>query len=196
MEKWILSAALMASMVCLSGCETSDGSPETYWNGGETTTAAAATNAEGEPVAAAPTASAGSVPSDLSGVVFLHANVAGWPVTSSLNGVSVSGGNINLPYDKANVWPGVNHSGANVNANPWVIVFVDGVWYAATFEWFRVGQTSKPVSTVSGSHIKKAPLSNFVPVSGETYGFMVSGLARDSTRNVEERTNVRMYRWP
>ena len=62
----------------------------------------------------------------------------------------------------------------------------DGVWYAATWEWLRPGQTSKPTSVVNGAHIKKSPLQDFRPVSGETYGFMVSGLARDnSTRNVQ-----------
>ncbi len=32
--------------------------------------------------------------------------------------------------------------------------------------------------------------------SGETYGFMVSGLARTGERNVLERTPVVMVRWP
>ena len=191
MVKWILGLGLSVAMLGMLGCETSDGTPDASWNGGGET---AATTAEGgEPV---PQATSGSVPGDLGGVVFLHTNVAGWPATASLSGVSASGGTINLPYNKANVWPGVSTSGAVVNANPWIIVFRDGVWYAATFEWLRVGQTSKPVGTVNGNHIKKPPLNNFVPISGETYGFMVSGLARDSTRNVQERTNVRMYRWP
>lgn len=132
------------------------------------------------------------VPADFAGVVWLHENVSGWAQTSSLN-VSIGGGSITLNYDKAKVWPARN----GVNANPWVFVFRDGRWYAATFEWLRFGQTTKPTSTVRGDHIKKPPLNNFHPVSGEVYGFMVSGLARDnSTRNVRERTNVVMMRWP
>lgn len=135
------------------------------------------------------------VPSDFAGVVWLHHNVSGWPVTASLN-ASVSGGFVHLNYDKADVWPTVNVNGTAVNANPWIFVFQDGTWYAATFEWLRPGQTSKPTSTVAGDHIKKSPLNNFSPVSGEIYGFMVSGLARDDHRNVEERSNVDMVRWP
>ena len=140
-------------------------------------------------------AASDSVPADLSGVVWLHTDVSGWAQTASLN-ASVSGGQIVLKYDKAKVWPGVSAGGTICNANPWVFVHRNGKWYAATFEWLRPGQTSKPVSTVNGDHIKKSPLENFNPVSGEVYGFMVSGLARDKTRNVRERSNVDMVRWP
>ena len=138
----------------------------------------------------------GGFPSDLSGVVWLHTDVSGWAETGSLRSVTVSGGVISLDYDKADVWPARNHAGANVNANPWIFVDVGGTWHAATFEWLRRGQTSKPVKVVAGDHIEQAPLKSFRPRSGETYGFMVSGLARDSARNVQERTQVLMYTWP
>jgi hypothetical protein len=134
-------------------------------------------------------------PINLGAVHWLHTNVSGWSQTASLS-VRISGGTIYLNYNKARVWPGVNTMGAFVNANPWVFVNRGGTWYAATFEWLRVGQTSKPTATVNGDHIKKPPLNNFVPRSGETYGFMVSGLARTSTRNVRERSNIVMVRWP
>ena len=138
--------------------------------------------------------SGGSVPADFSGVTWLHHNVSGWAQTASLNaGV---GGSVNLNYDKARVWPARNVGGTDVNANAWIFVFQDGRWYAATWEWLRPGQTSKSTRAVHGDHIKKSPLNDFVPRSGEVYGFMVSGLARDSTRNVEERSNVDMVRWP
>lgn len=136
------------------------------------------------------------VPSDLAGVHWLHTDVSGWKETGNLRSVSVSGGTITLDYDKARSWPGVSVSGARVNANPWIFVYRDGRWYAGTFEWLRTGQVSKPVSTVAGDHIKKSPLGSFRPKSGTVYGFMVSGLARNKTRNVKERTNVVMYRWP
>jgi len=136
------------------------------------------------------------VPSDLAGVHWLHSDVSGWKETGNLRSVRVSGGTITLDYDKARSWPGVSVSGAHVNANPWIFVYRDGRWYAATFEWLRTGQVSKPTSTVAGDHIKKSPLGSFRPKSGTVYGFMVSGLARDKTRNVNERTQVVMYRWP
>lgn len=137
-----------------------------------------------------------NIPFNLNEVTWLHSNVSNWPITSKLNSVSISGGLIHMPYDKANVWEGRNHVGAFVNANPWIFVNQNGKWYGATWEWMRRGQTSKNVRAVNGDHIKRNPLNNFVPRSGETYGFMVSGLARDNVRNVQERTNIVMFKWP
>ena len=131
----------------------------------------------------------------LSSVTWLNTDVSSWKQTSTLS-VSISGGTITLNYDKANTWPSGSVDGTKVNANPWVFVKLDNKWYAATFEWLRPGQTSKPTSTVDGSHINASPLSSWHPKSGETYGFMVSGLARSSTRNVTERTQVVMAKWP
>ena len=121
------------------------------------------------------TTTAGLWPAEITGPIkWLHADVSGWPVTASLN-ASV-GGTIHLPYSKAKVWPAVD----GVNANPWVIVNMDGQWYAATFEWLRHGQTSKPKGVLDGSmgdHIKVPPLNRWRPRSGERIGLMVSGLA-------------------
>lgn len=135
-------------------------------------------------------------PAEITGPIkWLHTDVSSWPVTASLT-ANVDRGWINFPYSKSRTWPAVN----GVNANPWVIVkWTDGRWYAATFEWLRFGQTSKPVGVLDGSrgdHIKKPPLSNWRPHSGERFGIMVSGLARDGTRNVLERSNVVMVTWP
>ncbi len=135
-------------------------------------------------------------PSEITGpITWLHTDVSRWAVTASLD-ASIGGGSINMPYSKSKVWPAVD----GCNANPWVIVkWTDGKWYAATFEYLRVGQTSKPVGVLDGSkgdHIKRAPLSSWRPHSGERFGIMVSGLARSSARNVQERSNVDMVTWP
>ena len=132
-------------------------------------------------------------PSEITGSVrFLGTDVSNWAVTANLD-ASVSGGKVTLNYNKARVWPAVD----GVNANPWVIVNVNGQWYAGTFEWLRHGQTAKPMSVLSGGgHIKVAPLSRWRPRSGERIGLMVSGLARTSMRNVKERSNVVMVTWP
>ncbi|NLG33962.1 MAG: hypothetical protein GX548_01270 [Lentisphaerae bacterium] len=100
-----------------------------------------------------------------------------------------------MPYSKSKVWPAVD----GLNANPWVIVNLDGQWYAATFEYFRFGQTSKPAGVLDGSkgdHIQVSPLNKWRPRSGERFGLMVSGLARASGRNVRERSNIVMVTWP
>ncbi|MGH7806421.1 MAG: calcium-binding protein [Candidatus Binatia bacterium] len=132
------------------------------------------------------------VPADFAGVTWLHTNVSGWAVTSPLS-VSFGSGLIHLDYDKADVWPG---NAEGLNGNPWIFVWQNNQWYAATWEWLRVGQTAKSMSSVAGDHIKRAPLESFQPVSGQLYGFMVSGLARDAQRNVLERTPVVMVPWP
>lgn len=137
-------------------------------------------------------------PDDLSDVVFLHNDISSWPVTSSLS-VNIRGGIISMPYDKANVWPSINHQFCSgCNANPWIIVNFSGTWYAATFEWFRFNQIEKPVRVVHGDHIKRAPFgATWTPKNGETYGFMVSGLARvnDGIISARERTNLVLYKW-
>jgi hypothetical protein len=81
-------------------------------------------------------------------------------------------------------------------ANPWVFVNLSGAWYAATWEWLRPGQTSKSRSAVNGDHIKQAPLASWSPSHGEDLYFMVSGLARSSQRNQQERTNLIKITWP
>jgi len=143
-----------------------------------------------------PPAVAPAVPSDFSGVVWLHSDVSAWAETATLGRVTIGGGRICLPYDRATSWPGVDHVNAFVNANPWIFVQRDGTWYAATWEWMRHGQTCKNLSSVAGDHIKRSPLLDFTPQSGQWYGLMVSGLARDATRNRQERTQVVMFQWP
>jgi|GEM_PF-1443425 hypothetical protein len=136
------------------------------------------------------------VPEDFEGVVWLHTNVSGWAQTSKLSSVTFTSTTITLDYDKTNVWPGVYIDGVLLNANPWIFVRLDGVWYAGTWEWLRPGQITKDINSVNGDHIKAPPLDEGAPVSGVSYGFMVSGLARSTQRNVYERTNVVMAVWP
>lgn len=137
----------------------------------------------------------GGFPSEINGpITWLHTNVSDWDETARLD-ASVGGGVINMPYDKAGAWRAVN----GLNANPWVFVNYGGQWYAATFEYFRHGQTSKPVGVLNGAlgdHIQVAPLNKWRPRSGERIGLMVSGLARAQQRNVRERSNIVMVTWP
>jgi len=137
----------------------------------------------------------GGWPAEIDGPIkWLHTDVSGWAVTASLR-ASVSRSTISMPYSKSKVW----HAVGGLNANPWAIVKLNGQWYAGTFEYFRYGQTSKPVGVLNGSlgdHFKVSPLSGWRPSSGERFGIMVSGLARANSRNVKERSNVSMVTWP
>lgn len=137
-------------------------------------------------------------PNDFSDVTWLHKNVSSWPATTSL-AVGFSGDSINLRHTQSNTWPGRSvFSCASCNANAWVFIKRDGRWYAATWEWMRSGQQTKNAGAVNGSHIKKAPFNGlWQPTVGETYGFMVSGLARISNiSNIQERSTPVLVKWP
>ena len=121
------------------------------------------------------------------GTIWLHKDVSGWPITTTLSAAVSKSGTVTLSYDKARVWPEVD----GAVANPWVFVQLDGQWYAATWEWLRPGQQSKDMGGKSwGGHIKRPPLSAWEPKSGERVFMMVSGLARSGTKNVQERSNL------
>lgn len=140
-------------------------------------------------------------------VVFREApQVAGWGETGSLTSVSADSESITLNYNKANTWPGVDiGNGAIAVANPWILVWRGGAWNATTFSWMRPNQLSKDVAEVGcGGPAGSPTLGDFTPVAGETYGFMVSMIARDASFSaqqaqlnggVQERTNILMYRW-
>lgn len=137
-------------------------------------------------------------PTDFAGVQWLHTDISEWPATSNLSSIKVTAETVILTHNKTTIWPGSNEAEteAEVSSNPWIFVYQEGTWYAATWEWLRPNQITKYRYAVNGDHINKAPLDTFVPVPGETYYFMVSGLARFSARNVEERSNVVKIVWP
>lgn len=200
--------ALLSILAVLTGCETSSMENEgdltlaqlqgtatpvptqTSTESSGTTTVGATTTAEGDTATGG-----GGYPAEIDGpITWLNTDVSGWAQTATLS-ASVSGGTINMPYSKARVW----HSVGGLNANPWAIVKINGQWYAGTFEYFRFGQTSKPVGVLDGSlgaHFNAAPLSRWRPSHGERFGIMISGLARSSARNVRERSNISMVTWP
>ena len=136
-------------------------------------------------------------PPPLDELVWLHSDISGWPETNTLSAVTVSDDTICLENDGVHEWPGEYLGGDTaVVGNPWIILEHEGVWYAATWEWLRPGQECKARYAVNGDHIKIPPLDTWSPTSGETYWFMVSGLARFSERNVEARTNLVPVVWP
>ncbi len=104
-----------------------------------------------------------------------------------------------MNYDRASTWPAGSYraSGDPIVGNAWVFVNLGGTWHAATWEWLRPGQTEKSTRAVAGDHIKRGPLKDWTPRSGETYGFMVSTQARLGYRSpINERSNVSMVVWP
>ncbi len=142
----------------------------------------------------------GEVPS-IDKIKFYHdagREVASWRETTKLS-VGIGNSYINLDYDKRNVWPGIEvfKGKGLLNANPWVIFEITkGNWIGATWEWLRVGQTTKSKRSVHGDHIKLSHVDrNWHPAVGQTLGFMVSGLGRNNRRNVKERSNIVSVAW-
>ncbi len=203
---WIWTWALLAmGMVLGSGCETSQlenhGEISLAHLQGYTTPVVVEAEPGDAPPNPSPEDSADGGGLEIDGPVqWLDTNISSWPQTATLN-ARVSGGTLHLRYDKAKVWPTARtraSDGGPLNGNCWILVNVDGTWNAATFDWLRTGQTTKPVGSVrgTGGHIPRAPLNTFVPRSGERYGFMVSTPARGPERTINERSNISMVTWP
>ncbi|WFB37312.1 hypothetical protein P3T73_06000 [Kiritimatiellota bacterium B12222] len=209
-SSFLVLGAMVASIL-FSGCDLDSESSDfqslvdeasgTVSSAGETVSAATEGVTEGVAESASSAVSSGGGNDiDVGSVIFLDADVSGWAQTANLN-ASVSGGSIVLDYDQANSWPSASvraKDGSSLNANPWVVVNVNGQWYAATFEWLKTGQTAKPTSVVTGrgGHIVQAPLNTFNPVSGQQYGFMVTTPARGGSRTINERSNISVVTWP
>lgn len=134
-------------------------------------------------------------PKDL---VWLGLDVSSWADTADLT-VAVAGNAVMMDSTKKNVWPVAGKVDKGIcNANAWMIFPYNGKTYAATWEWLAKGQSVKKISGKLGTYIKRTPPipSSYHPKSGEKIGLFVSGLCRDSNRNVFERSEVVWIIWP
>ena len=140
-------------------------------------------------------------------VTFLNGHdISGWSETSRINSVSVSDNGICIDHSKDGQWPARPLDAIRVEANHWLIVKIDGRYYAATYEWIRAGGQrcklggglNKIYHELGTDQIRRPPLdSSWVPEGGDVIGFMASGLARNNIDpNVRERTNIVWYRLP
>lgn len=132
------------------------------------------------------------------GMVWLGVDVSGWQTTSVCT-PSVAGNTVNMEHTKKSVWPKAgNVDGGVCNANCWIVFNYNGTWYAATWEWLKVNICVKKLTNKLGTYIKKSPVipSSWNPKSGEKIGLFVSGLCRDSSRNVSERSELVWITWP
>ncbi|HEY4505835.1 MAG TPA: hypothetical protein VJG67_04050 [Candidatus Paceibacterota bacterium] len=146
------------------------------------------------------------IASDFSNVVIDSgkdaSDIGSWSTSNSvtLNSVTFPGNsticlNHTMPWPSAWTQPTSLASDGSVPASAWVFIWRGGKWHAATFEYYyRDG--SEAECRDDGSVWSNAGFSpDFAPRTGETYGFMISGLARAGHRNVSERTNIIMQQW-
>ena len=138
---------------------------------------------------------------DLSEVVWLHHNFSDWPQTSTITSTTIGAPPICIDHTKVGQWPSgdFSGSGAIVDSNPWVFANIGGTWYAATWEWVRVGTTCKSLGASDfKTHVNGAsPLNTWTPQSGEQIGLMISTPARFGPEgSVNERSNVVLRTWP
>lgn len=142
---------------------------------------------------------------DLNQVTFAKgANIASWPVTNTLRGVTLDRDRNTLTVDhaKAGQWPILpffDDPEATVEGNIWFFANIGGQWYGGAGEWLRPGQTTKQVDLAQlgpDQFYDTEPLKSWIPRSGELVGFAVSTPARAGQWGEAERSNVILVRWP
>ena len=138
------------------------------------------------------------------------ANVSGWEESSEVTSVKVkSHGAICIDHTEKGQWPERPPKKAGdvtVEGNPWIIVKLDGKYYASTYEWLKPGQVCKLEELKTKGGLRRlyegslpflTAIKNWTAKGGDVVGFMVSGLARHKvTPNTRKRTNIQWYRLP
>ena len=132
---------------------------------------------------------------------WLHTDVSAWPIASQVLRVSVGERDVCIDHTAAGSWPTSALGSILVEGNAWIFAQVDGVWYGATWEWLRPGQTCKAVSDseFGADQIQIAPLdATWQPQSGDRIGFAVSTRARHGITPDTgfERSNIVAITWP
>lgn len=143
-------------------------------------------------------------PYDLeSGVTFTEPlesrNIRSFAETSVLTASINPGANlVTMVHDRRSTWQGGTGFLGTVplsccNANVWAFRLVGGEWFGATWDYMRVGGTTRPFDAIrGGGHQRGAPLASLgVPRTGEVVGLMMAGITRlGLSNNVFERTNI------
>ena len=135
-------------------------------------------------------------------------HVADWDVTSTVTGTYIDYERLCVYHTKAGEWPEVtgifpDDPTAPMEGNLWVIARVDGLWYAATFDYLRPGDECKfedysPAGEGPGpSTFGAEPLSTWLPRTGEPVWMFMSTVARHEPLGpLHERSNYAQLFWP
>ena len=147
---------------------------------------------------------------DPSQIVWLHTDVSGWAVNSTITGITVNESTVCVFHTQAGQWPfstdvfpveeGDPPGGAPIEGNIWIMAQFNGIWHAATWDWLRPGQQCKSegADAFGRDQIRISPMdASWVPQLGDPIGFMMSTIARTSERAGMFRTNIVVVRpWP
>lgn len=129
-------------------------------------------------------------------------NIADWPITSALGGISIGGRKVCTPHSMSGRWPKLNFFGdpnTKVEGNMWMFAYLDGRWVGGAGHWLRPGQTCKEgnLNAVGPDvYYDSEPLRSWSPCHGELVGFAVSTPARAGQWGRAERSNVIIVTWP
>jgi lysophospholipase L1-like esterase len=138
-------------------------------------------------------------------------DVSQWPITSSLNSVTFNGNEICTYYSKVGSWPAYRpytDFSIDAEANPWIIVKINGQWNACPYEWYYVGtQCRDDMSATVLKESDRCSIASWNPVVGEKVCFMVTTLARNNIytwgsdvngkpyAHQNQRTNIKCVGW-
>ena len=141
-----------------------------------------------------------------SNIVWLHTDVSQWAETSQISKVEIQqNGQVCIYHSKAGQWDAQSNVDSTitepVEGNAWVIVPIGDKYYAATYDYLRDGQPCHTLDAENitnlyhsdkslGKRTGEEPLDQWVPLAGDTIAFMVSGLARNDKRNIQERSDI------
>lgn len=152
----------------------------------------------------------GAFPDDFDGVILEDtgeaSGIRGFAVTANLEATVTStpinsfGRGIILDSDKRNSWPRGPGIVSCCNANAWIFAKFGDQWHGHTFEFLRVGQTTKSEAALGPTHYRGSQpwVSQFnYNTTGAIYGFMVSGITRNGpgNLNISERSNISWWKW-
>ena len=139
-------------------------------------------------------------------IVLGPSNIANWQNTAQISEAYWVPDVLCIYHSRLGVWPGVPFFGDTstlVEGNQWVFAFINGQWHGGAADWYRPAQACKGVG--AGSIGRDAfynpaqePLHSWVPQSGELFGVMSTTPARfwPDMRTYDERTDVKVIRWP
>ena len=134
------------------------------------------------------------------------ADVASWPVTTSLSRLDLMPSGAHVVFDKQSSWPEVVPPGwdGGLQYTLWIVLNINGQWHASgCIEYWRgLYENGGPVNQYALNWyfdpIRWGPMTGHQPAPGEQVGFLVtSGDARNNgPSSVRERSNVVMVSFP